>query len=139
MLSLGLVSTNLKYVKDAFFGKNLIHQLKDGEMPQRYTDSYSRLKISKHMGLSFKSHLILKVAVWLSGITLGLNNSVRMVWFEYGQIIIFFFYLLWFFYCLLEKFWLVCFLLKVLLNISFILYFMFILKQNTIYIYMNMH
>ena len=68
----------------------------------------------------------------------SVRTSERRFWFEYGQIIYLFFFFIFydFFYCLLEMVWVVCFPLNALLLL--IVYLVFILKQNTIYIYMNM-
>ena len=62
-------------VRMRFSKKNFMHQLKEWRMIQRYPKYYFFLfffglkdPISRHMGLSFKSHvkhLILKVAFWL--------------------------------------------------------------------------
>ena len=67
--------------------KNLLHQLKNGEMTQRYQKSYFSVLFwgwnnakSKHMGMSFKSHfkhLIFKVAVWFSGIASVQQEPLR--------------------------------------------------------------
>ena len=63
LLSLGLVSTNLKYVMDAFFQKEFTASIKKiGEMTQRYMYLKSYVTVlfwgckyakSKHMGLSY--------------------------------------------------------------------------------------
>ena len=91
MLSLGLFSTNLKCIKDAFFEKEFNASIKRIERWLR--DGFLWFKRSRHMGLSFKSHvkhLILKVAFWLCVIALVLLQTI-------------FFHLLWFFLLFTRK------------------------------------
>ena len=90
-LSLGLVSTNLECVMDAFLKNEYTASIEkwrdDPEIPKSYF-SVLFFGLKKHMGLSFKSHfkhLILKVPVWLRGIAFG--SVCKIPREDVGQII----------------------------------------------------
>ena len=116
LFSLGLVSTNMKCVMDAFFKKEFTASIKkNGEMTQRKPKSYYSVLFlvwkyakSKHMGLFFKSHfkhVISKVAVCPSGPELlrwFRRKILKMFWFEYSQII---FFSWWFLNIYLKSCW----------------------------------
>ena len=98
---------------NVFFEKDFNASIKKMEKWHRDTQKviflfYFWVEKSKHMGLSFKTHLkhlMLKVAVWLDQwCRVGsVTNSERVFWFEYGQIPFSFFFIFYdFFYCLLE-------------------------------------
>ena len=98
------LSTNLKCFMDAFIKNEFTASIKKMERWPRNTQNViflfyfwveNMLKVSKHMGLSFKSHFkhfILKVAVWLRDIT-PVPSKHRQRCFGSNTVIFFFFLL----------------------------------------------
>ena len=97
LLSLGLVSTNLNCVMDAFFKKDYTASIKKMERRPRDTQKVIFLfyfwvenMLSKHMERFFKFHFKhCRLDQWYC--VGSVTTSARMFWLEYGKIIFYFF------------------------------------------------